>query len=775
MKENLPSTRLEQAYTNTNFTYTQRLDLDNSGAEIINLKHYWRVIIKNKKLIIATTLACFLLSLIYAFTATPLYTAQSQIKIGTYQPILTNAKIEDLLQQGSRESNYFDTQVQEITSLSLADQVLRDAKIKSYLTSLSSSGFFSGSKNSSDDIIKEELTNEQINNPVNADSEYQSSYKELKDYLKLVKVSPIRKTSLVNISATLKDPEMSAYMANKHASEYIDWIRFKRMEQQSRGLTFLKMQANELREKVSDLEREMADYAETHSIIALNKDENITVQKMAQLNALLTDATNKRIQYENEYKQAESALETNSAGVDDASVIAMRSELGKLEAERQLLGTKFTPSYPRIQQIDSQIANIQNTIKEQRRQIVEGLKSKALSAKEEEQNLIEELEKQKSQTFDLSKKQVNFNILNRELTASRELLQNILSQIKETSIAVESNTTNVSLVDPAVIPDSPSFPRKRIVVLIGLLGGLGLGLGLAFLINYFDNSVRSIDDLTDAVAVPTLGMIPTFELFPANEKKLLGDSHGKDKVDERHVTTKEDGIPDFIKNPKSIASESYRSIRTALLLSQADTPPKKLLVTSSQASEGKTTTSLNLAASFASTGRKVIIIDADLRKPKLHKKLGLDGEHNGLAEVLAGLKNIDDVVINDLIPNVTVMLSGTIPPNPSELLGSQSMEKMLNELAEKYDHVIVDSPPVLPVTDAVVLSRYVDGVAIVVRAGVTPKRVVQDATAKLSYVGAKILGCILNDVDTKKGEYKYYARYYNSYYTDDNASDSRAA
>lgn len=805
-KETLPEL-INHTTAISNVVNLRRFDTYSGPVEgNFDFKNYWRIFLKFRNIIYACLLSSLLLSLIYAFTATPLYTAQSKLRISTYEPVLSATKIEDMLEQKSRENNYFDTQIQEISSFSLIDQILKDERIKAIVRPKSSGGIFAAltgkNQDSSGEIATEnalESNNPASNNYSSADTlvsrlqpnlTYNSKFEELQSYLELVSIFPIRRTSLVNIQATLPDRELAAYVANKHASEYIDWIRFKRIEQQSRGLTFLKSQAEELKEKVSDIERELADYAETNSIIALNKDENITVQKMSQLNNLLTAATAKRIETENAYSEAEAALRHDSAGVDDNSVQVMRSELGKLEAEKQLLSTKFTASYPRIVQIDSQIKNIQKSIKEQRQQIVAGLKAKSLATIEEEKNLKEELEKQKSQAFELSKKQVNYNILNRELTTSRELLQNIISQIKETSIAVESNATNVTLVDPAVIPDEPSFPRKRLVLGIGLSSGLFLGIFLAIFLNYIDNSVRTLEDVVKTSQLPALGLVPSFEKVKPAPQLLVGSSepsipelddsselkNGESLVDPKAEVLGLTAIAsDYIKNPRSLSSEAYRAIRTSLLLSQAGEPPKTILVTSAQPSEGKTTTALNLAASFSSMGSKVLIIDADLRRPKINKEFGIDLNDNGLVEALTGLKTLSDVIRKDLMPGLNILFSGTIPPNPAELLGSTSMKEIIEEASAYYDHIIIDSPPILPVTDSVVLSRYVDGVVLVMRAGVTPKRVIQDALEKLRSVGARILGAILNDVDTSRHEYQYYTRYYHSYYQSDVDHGSKAA
>lgn len=748
----------------------QPLSQSFSSAAEVQLREYWRVVFKYRTIIAGIIVACLLLAVIYAFTATPRYSAESKIRISTYEPVLTATKIEDLLQQKSKEASYLETQIEEIRSFSLADRALEDQTIREALAQRSSDGVFSrlfGARRSAEEQLQE----------LNTLATYKAPINIIKKYLETIEVRPIRRTSLVVIRATTTNPALSALISNKHALSYIDWTRSNRIEQQARGLEFLRGQAEELREKVAGLEREMADYAEANSIVALNKDENITAQKMSQLNRLLTEATAKRIETEHLWKEAENSLGDSAAGFDDPGIQQSRSELAKLEGEYQQLSAKFTSSYPRMQQLRSQIEALRASIGGQRRQVVSGLRAKAIAAAEEEKNLKEELEQQKSRTFELSKKEVQYNVLNRELTTSRDLLQNVLKQIKETSLAVESNASNVSVVDFASVPRKASYPKKAYVIVIGLLVGIGAGLTFAFLINYLDNTIRTPEQLMDHLGLPNLGVVPSFVFEGLPETSGGGAASGaqQETMPPRGLQSKELVAMDeaagnlpivYLHAPKSLASEAYRTIRTGILLSRAGQPPRTMLVSSAQSSEGKTTSSVNLAASLASAGGRVVLVDADLRRPSVTKHFGLDSGLPGLVEVITGQRQVSEVYIRDIIRRVTVIPAGRIPPNPAELLGSLEMASLIDQLSREFDYVIIDSPPVLPVTDSVILSRYVDGVVLVIKGASTPRRVVTDARNRLRAVGANILGAILNDVDITNGDYYYYNRYYHSYTQD---------
>lgn len=728
----------------------------------VQLREYWRVLFKYRMLIISSALFWLFIGLLFVFTTTPQYSASARIRISTYEPVLMGANSEDDLKQQSNDARYLETQIQEIRSLSLADSVLSDERIYSAITAQLKPGF----------IASMFGTRSEDWQPVDEVGGYMHPIHYIQTYLNGIVVRPIRKTSLVMIEATTDSPRIAALMANRHAEAYINWVRTVRVKQQARGLQFLRDQSQELKLRVSDLEHELADYAEANSIVALNKDENITVQRMAQLSELLTQATADRIEIQKDYEEAKTALaHDTAAGYDDIGIHNMKSELAKLEGQYAELAAKFKPGYPKMKQLRSQISGLQVAIREQRRQVLRGLRAKSLAAVEEEKQLSEELEQQKSKAFELSKRQVHYNVLQRELASSRELLSNIERQIKETSLAVESKSSNVSVVDLAVIPTSASYPRKKLTLLLVLLGGIASGIGLAFLLNYLDNTLRTPEDLERVVRLPCLGVVPAFELEAIGTATDL-DTPGKLESKVEKITTTSTTAPVpltepspvvFISEPKSLAAEAYRTIRTGLLLSQAGEPPRTILVTSSQSSEGKTTMTLNLAASLSSAGGRVVLIDADLRRPRVDKALGLTPGLPGVVDVITGTRTIEEVLITSSLKRVSLIPSGPIPPNPAELLGSIDMASLIDSLADHFDYVLIDSPPVLPVTDAVILSRYVDGVVLVVKGGMTPQRVVVDARNRLESVGASILGVVLNDVDVTGGDYYYYNRYYYSY------------
>jgi capsular exopolysaccharide synthesis family protein len=727
-------------------------------------------------MLIATVFA-----LLYAFLATPLYKATATLQISSYEPVLLGGSLEESMKQSSRDQEYLGTRIEEVKSFAVADRVLSrgDVKNRIFPDPAGQKSFVQRLFGSQDDAVQQKSDS----------SAYNNSTRQIHSYLGLIEVSPIRRTSLVKLEVTTDDPALSADISNIHAREYVDWVRETRIQRQSEGAQFLRTQAEELRLRVAKLERELADYAEEHEIVALNKDENITVSKMSELSHKLTDSTQRRIEAEKLFEEAQASLsQAGSAGFDDPSLQTTRALLAQLQSEYGNLLQKFTPEYPRVMQLKAQIDDLKASIESGRAQVVMGLKARALAALETERNLEEELEKQKSLAFELSKSQVEYNIMNRELQSSRDLQQSLLRQIKETELAVQSNASTVALLDSATAPLNASFPNKKLITLLGLVIGTGAGLVGAFVLNHLDNTIRTTTELSFVTALPTLGYVPEFEEESSLKRPrllLAGGKRGYSSSANQPISPDAPAVVQngialqglaFVERPKSLAAEAYRTIRTALLLSRASEPAKKILVTSCLPSEGKTTTSTNLAATLASQGKRILFIDADMRKPSAWRYFKIAREEKGLAELLTGSVSFEDVLHKTHLEGVFFVPSGSVAPNPAELLGAKAMEQLLENVADDYDHIIIDSPPVLPVTDAVLLARIMDGVILVVKGGETPKRVIRDAMERLRATRAPLLGTVLNHVRvTGSGDY-YYSQYYSRYYqgTDGQETASKA-
>ena len=335
----------------------------------------------------------------------------------------------------------------------------------------------------------------------------------------------------------------------------------------------------------------------------------------------------------------------------------------------------------------------------------------------------------------------------------------LVKRFKETTLTEEMKTGNIRVVDKAEVPRSPIKPNKKRNLLLGLILGLAAGTGLAFFFEYLDNTIKIPDDLKRHLGIAYLGPTPLVE--------------SKDEPDEKHSG---DRLNDLVclNAPKSTASESYRGIRTNLLFSSADVAPQVILVSSPGPREGKTMTSSNLAITMAQSGSKVLMLDCDLRRPKLHRMFGF-AKDKGITNLLAGNASFEEVVVHSKVPNLDLVFSGPIPPNPSEMLGSKRMTELIGELRKRYTRIIIDSPPITAVTDAAILAKAVDGVVLVIRAGQTVREVAKNSVHQLQSVGGHILGAVLNAVDIGKDKYYYYYyyQYYHYYYGDDGEKTKR--
>lgn len=737
----------------------------------LDLRRYIEVLLKYRAVIVSSAIAVAVCFALYAFTTTPLYTARTTLQIDSYEPVLGTLKVEDLLQQKSSRQDYLETQIQQIKSLSLADAVLADPDVRkhfeagkrSWLSSLLSFGRKRSQEGPSMD---------------SAVSGYSAPATMLRSYLNHISVSPVRRTTLVNIDVVDDSAIFAATVANKHAAAYIEWVRSLRLDQQGRGLAFLSAQSAQLQERVADLERQLADYAEENSIVALNKDENITIQKMASLSADLSAAESKAIQLDNKAKEARSALTQDSAAFDDSSVTSTRLELAKLESEYAQLSGKYQAAYPKMQQLRSQIDQLKRSVREQRGALVRGMESEARAATSEVAKLKEELEKQKSLAFEQSKRQVQYNSLERELDSTRELLQNVSKQMKEMSLAVESKGSNIAVVDRALVPQAPSHPKKILLIALGLVLGLLLGVGAAFLLDHLDNTIRTPDEVRRILDLPTLGVVPSFSAKTMGLGRNFEEENAEDTAPAGAVEVSGDGspaplskfiaahsvqFPTLAGDGNSQVSEAYRTIRTNLVLSRAGRAPRTLLITSGLPAEGKTTVAVNLAITLASSGSRVLVVDVDLRKPSVAKHFRIPQSSIGVTDVLTGNASLESAIVASSVDNVFVLPSGSTPPNPSELIGSEEMAQFVGEVQGRFDYVILDSAPLLPVTDTMLLGRLAEGVILVVRGNATPIKACVDAKDRALTSGARLLGVVLNDIEIR-GMHYYYG-YYDGYYS----------
>jgi capsular exopolysaccharide synthesis family protein len=576
-------------------------------------------------------------------------------------------------------------------------------------------------------------------------------------YLDRLEITPIQGTRLVKIAFSTPDAELAARVANMHARTYLEQGIQLRSHAHDEAQHFLRDKLAELKDRVEKSEAALHRYRQARGIISLDNRDNIVVDRLADLNKRLTEAEADRIGLEAQTrlirKQEYNAL---PAVIDNRLIQTLKIELTRLEGERADLATKVQPGDPMLDQFQARVKQTKRRLQQEIQRTIAGIKSTYTAAKQKEDELRVKVEQQKVVALALKDAVVDYAILSREVDTNRQLYDRVLSRIKEMEVTAALRASNVSVIDQAVPPVKPVRPRKALSLLLSAMLGLTGGVGLAFVVEHYNNTLRTSQEVEHYLRLPNLGIIPDFvSSARRSPPSAQPNSPGARRL---NGSTAQAGFV-LTHDPFSITTEAYRMLRTTLLVAPPETPPKTLLFTSGIHGEGKTVTAVNTAAILAQMGVRVLVIDADLRCSACHTVLGIENKA-GLAEVLAGRWDPSDVIRPTVSEHLFVLSGGAVPTNPAELVGSKQMRAILASLQEQYDYILIDSPPVMLASDATLLSMMVDGVVLVANAQRTPKQVVRAARTRLSCARAKILGVVLNQLHMHNREYAYYYRKY---------------
>jgi len=576
-------------------------------------------------------------------------------------------------------------------------------------------------------------------------------------YIDRLEITPVQGTRLVKIAFSTPDPELAARVANMHAKAYLEQGIELRSHAHDEARHFLQEKLAELKARVEKSEAALNHYRQDRGIVSLDNRDSIVVDRLADLNKRLTEAEADRIGLEAQtrliHKNEYNAL---PAVIDNRLIQMLKIELTRLEGERANLATNVQSSDPVLGQFQARVEQTKRRLQQEIQHTVAGIKSAYAAAKQKEDELRAKMEQQKTLALGLNDAAVNYAILAREVDTNRQLYDSVLSHFKEMEVTAALRASNVSVIDQAVPPVKPVRPRKALSLLLSAVLGLTGGVGLAFIVEHWNNTLRTSQEVERYLRLPNLGIIPDF-VSGARRSSLPSQpaSPGAQPLDDSAAQA---GFV-LAHDPFSITTEAYRMLRTTILVAQAETPPKTLLFTSGMHGEGKTVTAVNTAAVLAQMGVRVLVIDADLRCSACHTVLGIENRA-GLAEVLAGRWVPSDVIRPTVSESLFVLSSGSVPINPAELVGSKQMRAVLASLQEQYDYILIDSPPVMLASDAMLLSTMVDGVVLVANAQRTPKQVVREARTRLTCARAKILGVVLNQLNIRNREYAYYSRTY---------------
>ena len=578
-------------------------------------------------------------------------------------------------------------------------------------------------------------------------------------FLGRLSIKRVPNSRLLDVTFEATDPALAARVVNSHLNNFIEQNFRSRFEAATQASNWLAGQLNELKIKVENAEDARLAYERQNQIWTIDEKSDISAEKLAELEKQLTDAQADRINKEAVYQLAQSGNYDAITAVRDSAVIQdILKQQTTLSAQYTDAVNQYGPKYPKVLRIQAQLKDLDQLITREKLNIGNQVEADYRGARQREILLKEALDQQKAEVNANAEKFVQYNILKREADTNKQLYDGMLQKLKEAGITAGLRSSNIRIVDPALIPTGPSRPNKTRNILLSIVVGLLGGIGLALLREYLDNTVKTPDDVEALARLPSLAVVPA--LTSANGKR-----HGRfSKLLRTPVVTPKEGRAELISHnmPQSQMSEAFRALRTSLLLSQADHPPQVILMTSALPREGKTTAAVNLAVTLAQLGDKTLLVDADLRKPGINRALSLvDGKHAGLSSYLAGVSSLDLITVpHPAITNLAAIPTGPIPPNPADLLSSRRLTELVADLRSRFKFVVIDSPPIMAATDAVILSVLVDGVLLVVRSGETPKEAFTRTRDLLAGVKCRVLGVVLNAVDASSPDYYYSYRYY---------------
>ncbi|NCC04473.1 MAG: polysaccharide biosynthesis tyrosine autokinase [Proteobacteria bacterium] len=723
-------------------------------AEEIHLRDYLRVLAKRKWLATAVLILIFGSTALFTFTTDPVYEAVTKIVIEKENPNVVS--FEEVFAMDAADSDYSQTQFEILQSRTVARKVIERLNLGS------SEEFNPQPKGDVVSVMKHTVRDaigmvrlfvntlltprEQLEKTLSVESDARL----VDNFLGRLTIDPVRNSRVVNVRFKAKDPALAARVANAVAQVYIELGLETKLLAVQDAVSWLAKRIQEERIKVEEAQMRFQKYKEENSIITnfSSDTEQVTQQKLAELNSKVIEAEAARVEAETRFNQTRGITSDSLDSVAEilASPVIQSIKASEMTVQNSLaeLSKKYGSNHPQIIAIKAELTELRKRRAAEAQKIVQSLKNNYELALAKERSLKDALRSQEQGALSLSKKSIQYGVLQREAESAKEVYDLLVRRFKETTMTEDMKTVNVRVVDKAEVPSNPVQPKKSMNMLLALVLGITAGAGLAFFAEYLDNSLKTPDDVARFLKMPYLGMIPAVEGIESNSRGEV-----------------------FVhREPKSIASESIRGLRSNLLFSKADHMPQVILLTSAVPKEGKTFVAVNLASAMAQAGCKTLFIGSDMRRPRSHKILGVANEA-GLSSILSGVSGTEAVIRNTDIPNLDIITAGPVPPNPSELLGSKRMPELIGTLRERYEYIVIDTPPSTAVTDAAIMAQHVDGVVVITKAFSTPKELVRSAIEGLQKINAKIFGVVLNSVDmSREGSYYYqYAYYY--YYGED--------
>jgi capsular exopolysaccharide synthesis family protein len=695
----------------------------------LHLRDYVRVLHKRRYAAAAAFVAITVVTFVKVMLETPIYRAQSSILVKKAEPYylsLVNSYYSPW------DPEFYKTQAQLIKSTGVSERVVRRmAGEERFVKSLG------GDPRVLEEEIRRGRTSDFTGGTLEILAQRVGSG---------IKVTPVEATKIFYISYESSDPELAAYLANNVAEAYRDELFDMNMQASKQAIQWLGDKTEEERSKLRESEESLQAYVKEHDIVSMEYRLKVIPEELNEINLQLTKAITKRRELESVYNRTKSARGkpevalTLSIVEADPAVQVLMGQILEAEQEVAELSKKYGEKHPAMKAALGDLQVLKEKQAAEIRRVFESVRKELELAKSGEENLQGRLTATKQEAFRLNEKLIQYDMLKTNVETNKQFYDTLVKKSKEHAISGQLQAIQVSVVERAAPPERPVRPDKLRGLLIGLLLGIFGGIGTAFFLDYLDNTVKSPEEVEQRTKLPVFGVIP-------------------------HMKDKEKSVEEVVlKDGRSSFAESYKALRTSILLSKPDNPPKCILVTSTVPGEGKTATAVNLAVAIAQSGYKTVLVDGDLRRHRINEIFGLPNV-KGLSTYLAGVSD-SAIVTNSQVPNLSVITPGPVPPNPSEILSSQRMAKLMKAMRERYDMIVFDSSPVMTVSDGLVLSKYCDSALMVVRSGTTTYEMVRRGVKLLTDVKTDIMGVVVNALDEKKAGYYYYYKQYGYYYSD---------
>ena len=715
--------------------------------EGIQFHEIWELIKKRRMIVYYFAGFVLLAALIRVQLQTPMYRANGTLLIdkeGRNQLSMMN---QYWAFDSDFRGEYLNTQIRILTSQSLAQKVVEELRRlpgNEKTEPKTRKSLFGGKEQELDPQEQKELQTDA----------------EALAFLGGLGVSQIPDTRLLEVNYVSSDAKLAAHSVNTLFDKFIEFSLEMKAESTKKASEFLTTQIEEMRRALAQKEQELQEYGKRKELYYIRGSDSTVVQKLSDINTAFTQAQIERINREATYRELKGTAYDNYSEVRASSLVQnLKQEYSAKESEYKRKSQIFQDSYPEMQRLKSQLDGLQKRIGEETtdiaRKVLNQAESEYQAALKKENYLQEMLDQQKGSVVSSNADAIYYNSLKIEVENMRVLLNFLISKQKESMLTSRldgTETSNIKVVDRARVPQRPFSPNKQRTLLMALMLGIGGGIFLIFALNYLDNTVKSPEEVEKLLKLPALGYVPAVGVKAAQSYYNHYYSDRKKQQNEEKIKTIE---LVNLKDPESTFAEHYRNIRTSLLLSTPDKPPRVFVATSALPQEGKTVTAVNLAVAFAQLGKKVLILDADLRRPRVHKIFRVKNTA-GISSFLSGRGRIEEIIHRyPAEPNLHVLPSGPIPPNPVEMIISKGMREMIVALRQHYDFIFIDAPPLMGIQDAILLGEHADGLLLVAWGGKTPRKVVEKARDTIEKFNIKLFGVILNKVNMRRFSYAY--------------------